>query len=84
MMPHDSLNKTMIKGFVIGKRRRGRHSKNWLANIHSGMGGIRNGSDSSTRGYSEPWRMEMNLFCTDTSSPYRGIVYDKPVKGLSK
>ena len=29
-MRYDSLNKTVIEGYVFGKRRRGRSRKNWM------------------------------------------------------
>ena len=37
-MHHDSMNKTVKKGFVIGKRRRGRPRKNLMDNIMEWVG----------------------------------------------
>ena len=50
-MLHDCLDKTVIQGYVFDKRRRGRHWKNWIANI---VEWVRNRSDPTTRGYTEP------------------------------
>ena len=52
-MRYYCLNKTVIQGYVFGKRKSGRTRKKWMDNIVE-WAGVINGSDPTTRGYTEP------------------------------